>query len=79
MLLRKFNSWEYSIACLKNKRIFQYIPTCLKTPYDFLLNEQSKIETDKLLDFFKRLDKKVTIRISAHKRGEPNQEIGFAP
>ena len=37
----------------------------------------SRFTTDKLLDFFKRLDKKVTIRISAHKRGEPYQEIGF--
>ena len=46
-------------------------------------NDQTKIEfeessgTDKLLDFFKRLDKKVTIRISAHKRGDPYREIGF--
>jgi predicted XRE-type DNA-binding protein len=37
----------------------------------------SRFTTDKLLDFFKRLDKKVTIRISAHKRGEPYREIGF--
>ena len=39
----------------------------------------SRFTTDKLLDFFKRLDKKVTIRISAHKRGEPYQEIGCTP
>jgi predicted XRE-type DNA-binding protein len=37
----------------------------------------SRFTTDKLLDFFKRLDKKVTIRISAHQRGEPYREIGF--
>ena len=39
----------------------------------------SRFTTDKLLDFFKRLDKKITIRISEHKRGEPYQEIGFTP
>ncbi len=37
----------------------------------------SRFTTDKLLDFLKRLDQKVTIRISQHKRGEPYQEIGF--
>jgi predicted XRE-type DNA-binding protein len=38
----------------------------------------SRFTTDKLLDFLKRLDRKVTIRISPHKRGEPYQEVGFA-
>jgi len=37
----------------------------------------SRFTTDKLLDFLKRLDRKVTIRISPHKPGEPYQEIGF--
>ena len=39
----------------------------------------SRFTTDKLLDFFKKLDRKVTIQISAHKQGEPYQEIGLAP
>lgn len=39
----------------------------------------SRFTTDKLLDFLKRLERKVTIRISAHKPGEPYQEIGFGP
>lgn len=38
----------------------------------------SRFTTDKLLEFFKRLDKKITIRISPHKQGEPYQEIGLA-
>src|SRR2546428_9690800 len=38
----------------------------------------SRFTTDKLLDFLKRLDRKVTIRIGPHKRGEPYQVIGFA-
>lgn len=39
----------------------------------------SRFTTDKLLDFLKRLDRKVTIQISPRKSGEPFQEIGFAP
>ena len=38
----------------------------------------SRFTTDKLLDFLKRLDRKVTIRISSDKPGEPYQVIGFA-
>lgn len=38
----------------------------------------SRFTTDKLLDFLKRLDRKVTIQISPHKPGEPYREIGVA-
>ena len=37
----------------------------------------SRFTTDKLLDFLKRLDRKVTIRISPHWPGEPYQEVRF--
>lgn len=37
----------------------------------------SRFTTDRLLDFLKRLDRKVTIRISPHHPGEPYQEVGF--
>ena len=37
----------------------------------------SRFTTDKLLDFLERLERKVTIRISPHKPGEPYQEVGF--
>jgi predicted XRE-type DNA-binding protein len=37
----------------------------------------SRFTTDKLLNFLKRLDRKVTIRISQRRPGEPYQEIGF--
>jgi predicted XRE-type DNA-binding protein len=37
----------------------------------------SRFTADKLLDFLKRLDQKVTIQISPHKPGEPYQEVGF--
>lgn len=38
----------------------------------------SRFTTDKLLDFLKRLDRKVTIHIAPHKEGEPFQEIKIA-
>jgi predicted XRE-type DNA-binding protein len=37
----------------------------------------NRFTTDKLLDFLKRLDRKVTISISPHRPGEPYQEVGF--
>lgn len=39
----------------------------------------SRFTTDKLLDFLKRLDRKVTIRIAPRKAGEPFQQISLAP
>jgi predicted XRE-type DNA-binding protein len=36
----------------------------------------SRFTTDKLLDFLRRLDRKVTIRITPRQPGEPYQEIG---
>jgi predicted XRE-type DNA-binding protein len=38
----------------------------------------SRFTTDKLLAFLKRLERKVTIRISPHKPGEPYQDVGFS-
>ena len=38
----------------------------------------SRFTTDKLLDFLKRLDHKVTIEVSRRHRGEPYQEVTFA-
>jgi predicted XRE-type DNA-binding protein len=37
----------------------------------------SRFTADKLFDFLKRLDQKVTIQIRPHKPGEPFQEVGF--
>ena len=39
----------------------------------------SRFTTDKLLDFLKRLDRKVTIEVSRHNKGEPYQHVTFAP
>lgn len=37
----------------------------------------SRFTTDKLLDFLKRLNQKVTIQISPHRAGEPYHEVQF--
>lgn len=39
----------------------------------------SRFTTDKLLDFLKRLDRKVTIEVSRRHKGEPYQEVTFTP
>ena len=39
----------------------------------------SRFTTDKLLDFLKRLDQKITIQVSRHHRGEPYRQVVFAP
>ncbi len=39
----------------------------------------SRFTTDKLLDFLKRLDRKVTIEVSRRLKGEPYQQVTFAP
>jgi len=39
----------------------------------------SRFTTDKLLDFLKRLERKVTIGVSRHRSGEPYQQVTFAP
>lgn len=39
----------------------------------------SRFTTDKLLDFLKRLDQKVKIEVSRHHKGEPYQQVIYAP
>ena len=68
---------------LKNKKLPQREIASLlgiKQPeVSHLMNGHfSRFATDKLLDFLKKLGRKVTIRISPHKPGEPYQEIGFS-
>lgn len=38
----------------------------------------SRFTTDKLLDFLKRLNMKVTISISPHQEGEPFQKVAYS-
>ena len=37
----------------------------------------SRFTTDKLLEFLKRLNQKVTIQISPHKEGEPYHQVAY--
>ncbi len=62
---------------LKQREIAELL--AIKQPeVSHLLNGHfSRFTTDKLLDFLKRLDRKVTIQVTAHKPGEPYREIGF--
>lgn len=39
----------------------------------------SRFTTDKLLDFLKRLDQKVTIQVSRRHKGEAYQQVTFVP
>ena len=39
----------------------------------------SRFTTDKLLDFLRRLDRKVVIEVSRRHQGEPYQQVTFAP
>jgi predicted XRE-type DNA-binding protein len=39
----------------------------------------SRFTTDKLLDFLKRLNRKVMIEVSRRHKGEPYQQVTFAP
>jgi predicted XRE-type DNA-binding protein len=39
----------------------------------------SRFTTEKLLDFLKRLDRKVTIEVSRHYKGEPYQQVTISP
>jgi predicted XRE-type DNA-binding protein len=62
---------------LKQREIAELL--AIKQPeVSHLLNGHfNRFTTDKLLEFLRRLDRKVTIEISSRKPGEPYQEIGF--
>ena len=66
-----------SLQQLKQKEIASLLS--IKQPeVSHLMNGHfSRFTADKLLDFLKRLDQKVTIQIRPHRPGEPFQEVGF--
>ena len=73
----------YHVFTLVNKknlkqREIAYLLDIKQTEVSHLMNGHfSRFSTDKLLDFLKRLDQKVTIRISPHKEGEPYQQVAY--
>ena len=63
---------------LKQKEIGAVLGIAQSDVSHLMNGHYSRFTTDKLLDFLKRLDRKVTIRIAPHKAGEPYQEISLA-
>jgi predicted XRE-type DNA-binding protein len=63
---------------LKQREIADLLGIAQSDVSHLMNGHYSRFTTDKLLDFLKRLDRKVTIRIGPHKAGEPYQQISFA-
>lgn len=63
---------------LKQKEIGAVLGVAQSDVSHLMNGHYSRFTTDKLLDFLKRLDRKVTIRITPRKAGEPYQQISFA-
>ena len=68
---------------VKNKKLTQKeiaaVLGIAQSDVSHLMNgHYSRFTTDKLLDFLKRLDRKVTIRIGPHKAGESYQRVSLA-
>lgn len=63
---------------LKQREIADLLGIAQSDVSHLMNGHYSRFTTDKLLDFLKKLDRKVTIRIGPHKAGEPYQQISFA-
>jgi predicted XRE-type DNA-binding protein len=63
---------------LKQREIVDLLGIAQPDVSHLMNGHYSRFTTDKLLDFLKRLDWKVTIQIEPHKTGEPYQEVAFA-
>ena len=67
-----------TVKKLKQREIAAVLGIAQSDVSHLMNGHYSRFTTDKLLDFLKRLDRKVTIRIGPHKAGEPYQQISFA-
>lgn len=72
----------YVVELLKEKEMKQReiadLLNVKQAEVSHLLNGHfSRFTTDKLLDFLKRLDRKVTFEITPHRAGEPYHEVAF--
>jgi predicted XRE-type DNA-binding protein len=70
------------VTLLKNRALKQkdaaILLDILQPDVSHLMNGHfSRFTTDKLLDFLKRLEQKVTIEISPHHAGEPYQSVAL--
>ena len=64
---------------LKQREIADVLGIAQPDVSHLMNGHSSRFTTDKLLDFLKRLDRKVTIEVSRHHKGEPYQQVTFAP
>jgi predicted XRE-type DNA-binding protein len=64
---------------LKQREIAQILRIAQPDVSHLMNGHFSRFTTDKLLDFLKRLGRKVTIEVSRHHKGEPYQQMTFAP
>src|SRR6267142_3301815 len=62
---------------LKQREIAEVLGIAQPDVSHLMNGHYSRFTTDKLLDFLKRLERKVTIQISLHIPGEPYQEVAF--
>jgi predicted XRE-type DNA-binding protein len=67
-----------TVKKLKQREIADLLGIAQSDVSHLMNGHYSRFTTDKLLDFLKKLDRKVTIRIGPHKAGEPYQQISFA-
>ena len=63
---------------LKQREIAKLLGIAQPDVSHLMNGHYSRFTTDKLLDFLKRLDRKVTIQIGPRKVGEPFQQVGLA-
>ena len=63
---------------LKQREIADVLGIAQSDVSHLMNGHYSRFTTDKLLDFLKRLDRKVTIRIAPRKAGEPYQQISIS-
>lgn len=63
---------------LKQREVSEILSIAQPDVSHLMNSHFSRFTTDKLLDFLKRLDQKVTIHISPHRQGEPYHQIECA-
>lgn len=63
---------------LKQREIARILGVAQSDVSHLMNGHFSRFTTDKLLEFLRRLDQKVTIEVSPHRKGEPYQEVTLA-
>ena len=63
----------------KQKDIMNVLAIDHQAEVSHLMNGHfNRFSVEKLMDFLKRLNQKISIQVSDHKKGEPFQEVAFA-